>query len=174
MMYQPQGERKDMNNLVFKLLNVEFPGMIVFQGQELFVSARQFRERQDVTIPSSPQWVKTLVVGTSLRAAINAAVASRVSDEPDPACTGSSRNATLIVGKEDGSIQTFAPVEVLVTEGEYKFAAPGGVQHVATRVEATTERFSDSGHAHHKTWLVMSDLCESLFTNIPHGEGQSA
>ena len=148
---------------------------VSFDGRDLFLGAVTFHNRpaHHPTGSSSPQWVQKLVVGPTKAIAVAAAVLAGVQDDPDPACTGSSKHALLLLAEDSVNAPTeIAEVQVLVTSAIYDLTK-GAIQptHIATSLKVTTGTFDPAPGDPPATrdaqmWRTMSDLCESLFRNF--------
>jgi len=112
-------------------------------------------------------------VGPTKKIAIAAAQLAGVQDDPDPACTGSSKDAILLLGEDEVHPPVaIAGVQVLVTSATYDLTK-GAQQptHIALSLKATTGTFDPAPGDPPATrdaqmWRTMSDLCESLFRNF--------
>jgi hypothetical protein len=146
---------------------------VLFEGQVYKLGGITFRDRPEGHPPgsSSPQWVHTMVVGTDLDLARQTAAEAGIGADSDPACTGSSKQATLLIARE-GRVDEIADVHVLVTAARYDLAAEGKPSHIATAATASLDPLDpDPGepNADEKSaaWRAMSDFCEALFRNFP-------
>jgi hypothetical protein len=113
-----------------------------------------------------------MVLGPTLALAQDAARAAAILDDPDPSCTGSSKEVLLIVAGAPGMQTTrIQGVQVLVTQAVYDLTATGKPMHIARAVRATSGKFdTDPGEPattrDAQAWRVMSDFCETLFRNF--------
>ena len=152
-------------------LNVRFlPGAAVKFGNTTYYLAGQTskpRPPGHASGTSSPQWLDTLRVAASEKAATDYAKASPSGE--DPSCTGSSKQVQLLLVPGDKKL---GEVDVLVTAGVYMFRDAGKPIHAAIELKArkSSSPFDPTGAGSSgdaKAWRVMSAFCESLLGNFP-------